>query len=71
MKLKKAMEATSAILCILSVLQFFFTPPGVGIGVCLFLLILGSITGEMSMSPEEQDRLLARRKMMDRHGASH
>lgn len=65
------MDKISNALLILSVVQFFFTPPGIAIGLFFSLLITASVCGEAGMSMAEQDRLLETRKKMDRYGASY
>lgn len=65
------MTKISNALLILSVVQFFFMPPGIAIGLFFCLLISASACGEAGMSKSEQRRLLASRKEMDTYGASY
>lgn len=65
------MEKLSKALLILCVVQFFFTPPGIAIGLFFALLLAAAACSEAGMTKAEQQRLLATRREMDRHGASH
>lgn len=68
---RKGWEVMSAISLATSFLQFFFSSPTVGIPLFFALLILASLTGELSMTNAEQAKLLESRREMAKHGPSY
>lgn len=66
----KMMNIVSAVLCLMAFVQCFVVPTGAAIPLFFGLLILAGLCGELSMTPKEQDELLARRKEMDKYGPS-